>query len=296
MPSRLLALTFSVLLAIPAFAQDAAPAAALSSSEQTASPLAVVIESLKRAKDDLDVRRNYTYQEREVEKELDGNGNVKKTKIHTYDVMIIGGKHHAKLVAKNDQPLTEKEAAKEEERLRKVEAKDDEHTRKDDAAKDKEKEEERERRIIKEFSEVYNFSFAGQDVIDGEPAWIVSADPIATYQPHSMEARLLKCLQGKIWITKRDYRWVKIDAEAISDFGFGLFLVKLHKGMHIYMEQTRVNNEVWLPKLVKGNMDARIAWHTARVNFETTYSNYQKFRADAKIMGVVTEQPHPPQE
>ena len=290
MPTRLFVFTFAALLAIPAFAQDAAPAAVSAVSEQPASALAVVVESLKRAKADLDVRRNYTYQEREVEKELDGNGNVKKTEIHTYDVMIIGGKHHAKLIAKNDQPLNEKEAAKEEARLRKLEAKDEERTRKGDAAKDKEKEEERERRIIKEFSEVYNFSFAGEEVIDGEPAWIVSAVPIATYQPHSIEARMLKCLQGRIWITKHDYRWVKIDAEAINDFSLGLFLVKLHKGMHIYMEQTRVNNEVWLPKFVKGNMDARIAWHTARMDFETTYSNYKKFTADAKITGVVAQQ------
>ena len=90
-------------------------------------------------------------------------------------------------------------------------------------------------------------------------------------------------MQGKIWITKRDYRWAKIDAEMISDFNFGVFLAKLHKGMHIQMEQTRINNEVWLPKFVRGNMDARVALHTARLDFETTYSNYKKFGTSIKI-------------
>ena len=300
MHRMLLSALFAALLTVGTAAQQSAtsaqpeptPAPAKESAPDT--PLAVVIESLKRANNDLDVRRNYTYQEREVEKQLDGQGNVKKTDIHTYDVVMVGGKHRRKLIAKDDQPLSEKESEKEEERMNKAEEKDTERARKHDAANDKEKEEERERRIIKEFSEVYNFSFAGEEEIDGEPAWIVSAVPIGSYQPHSLEARLLKCMQGKIWITKRDYRWVKIDAEMISDFNFGVFLAKLHKGMHIQMEQTRINNEVWLPKFVRGNMDARIAWHTARVNFETTFSNYKKFTANAKVTGVVAT-PNPPQ-
>lgn len=282
---------------MPALAQEApaAPSVAAQQSETNTpkTPLEVVLQSLKRANSDLDLRKNYTYQEREVEKELDGNGNLKKTDIHTYDVVIVGGKYHSKLIAKNDQPLTEKEAAKEEERMRKQEDKDEKRadTSDDKKARDKEKEDERDRRFIKEMSDVYDFSFAGEDTIDGEPTWIIRAVPRPNYQPHSMEARLLKCMQGQMWITKRDYRWARVDAEMISDFTFGLFLARLHKGMHIHLEQTRVNDEVWLPKLVKGTANARVAWHSAHVEFETTYSNYRKFKADAKITGVVPAAP-----
>jgi hypothetical protein len=279
-------LLIALLLATPALAQEPAPAAA-----QPSNALAVIVESLKRANNDLDVRKNYTYQEREVEKELDGNGNVKKTEIRTYDVVMVAGRHHSKLIAKNDQPLTEKEAASEEERIRKREAKEARHSdaSSEKHAKDKEKEEERDRKFIQVMSEVYDFSFAGEDVVDGEPAWIIRGVPRASYQPHSMEARLLKCMQGQVWITKRDYRWAKADAEMISDFKVGLFLLNLHKGMHIELQQTRINDEVWLPKLIKGNANARMAWHSERVEFETTYSNYRKFKADAKVTGVVAE-------
>lgn len=276
---RKLLLVF-VFCAASVLAQNAIPAA------QT--PLAIVLESIKRADKDINVRKNYTYQQREVEKELDGKGAVKKTEIHTYDVVMIGRKQHEKLIAKDDKPLTEKEAAKEEERMRKDEEREEKRTDRSDEqkAKDKEKEDERDRKFIKEFSEVYAFTFAGEETIDGEPTWIIEAEPIASYQPHSLEARLLKCLHGRIWIAKRDYQWVKVDGEAIHDFGFGLFLFKLHKGTHIYMEQTRVNNEIWLPKLIKANLGARIAWHAARIDSETTYSNYKKFGSETKITGV----------
>lgn len=288
MSRRILLLAFAALLAIPSLSQEAAPAAP-ASVQQPSSALAVMIESLKRANSDLDVRKNYTYQERQVAKELDRNGNVKKTEIRTYDVVMVAGKHHSKLIAKDDQPLSEKEAAKEEERMRRREEKEAkrEQTSDDKKAKDKEKEEERDRKFVQVMSEVYDFSFAGEDTIDGEPAWIIRAVPRPSYEPHSIEARLLKCMQGQVWITKRDYRWAKADAEMISDFTFGVFLARLFKGMHIELQQTRINDEVWLPKLIRGNANARMAWHSERVEFETTYSNYRKFKADAKVTGVV---------
>src|SRR5437764_1511716 len=120
---RLPLIALAVVLAIPAISQENAssvPAhAATTTAAQPSSALAIMLESLKKADNDLDLRKNYTYQEREVSRELDDKGNVKKTEIHTYDVVMVGGKHHSKLIAKNDQPLSEKDAAKEEERLRK---------------------------------------------------------------------------------------------------------------------------------------------------------------------------------
>ncbi|MBV8208378.1 MAG: hypothetical protein JO041_16455, partial [Acidobacteria bacterium] len=139
-------------------------------------------------------------------------------------------------------------------------------------------------RLIREFSEVYQFSFAGEETVDGSPAWVVTAVPRPDYQPHSMEARLLKCLQGRLWISKSDYQWVKIEADAIDDFSFGVFLFKLRKGMHVYLEQARINNEIWLPRLVRATLNLRLGWHTERLDLETTYSNYRKFKVDATVL------------
>ena len=84
-----------------------------------ATALSVVTESLRHAADDLQLRKNYTYQEREVEKHLDGSGNITKTIVHTYDIVVIGQTRLARLIAKDDQPLGEMEASKEEDRIRK---------------------------------------------------------------------------------------------------------------------------------------------------------------------------------
>jgi hypothetical protein len=73
----------------------------------------------------------------------------------------------------------------------------------------------------------------------------------------------------------------------------GLFLVRVHKGSNIQIEQVRVNDEVWLPKHVSLKIDARVALFKGLNIFEdATYRDYKKFRTDTKIVtgGEVQEQ------
>src|SRR5215467_167900 len=61
--------------------------------------------------------RNYTCQQREVEKHLDSHGNAKSTEIKTWDITILYGEPYSRLIQKNDQPLNEKDEKKEQEKL-----------------------------------------------------------------------------------------------------------------------------------------------------------------------------------
>src|SRR5215468_3115663 len=60
-------------------------------------------------------QRDYTYVERQQMRRLDGKGEVKSTEINTYDVLQIYSEQVRKLIAKNDKPLSEKDAKKEDE-------------------------------------------------------------------------------------------------------------------------------------------------------------------------------------
>src|SRR5580765_8871035 len=61
--------------------------------------------------------RDYTYIERQVEDKLDGKGNSKSSEIKTYEVLEIYGEQVERLTEKDDKPLSQKDAAKEEERI-----------------------------------------------------------------------------------------------------------------------------------------------------------------------------------
>jgi hypothetical protein len=68
-------------------------------------------------------------------------------------------------------------------------------------------------------------------------------------------------------------------------------LARIHKGTHIIVEQTMVNDEVWLPKHVQLHFDARVAlFKSFNEDVDQTYRDYKKFRTDTK-MTVIGEQP-----
>ena len=53
------------------------------------------------------------------------------------------------------------------------------------------------------------------------------------------------------------------------------------------IEQTRVNDEVWLPKHVTFKVDARVAlFKGLNEDGDQTFSDYKKFSASSKIIGV----------
>src|SRR5271169_4622634 len=49
--------------------------------------------------------RDYTYIERDVDKKLDGKGEVKSTEAKTYEVLEIYGEQVQRLIEKEDKPL-----------------------------------------------------------------------------------------------------------------------------------------------------------------------------------------------
>jgi Zn-dependent metalloprotease len=102
--------------------------------------------------------RDYTYIEREVENKLDGKGQTKSTEMRTYEIMEIYGEQVQRLIQKNDKPLSEKDAAKEEEKIQKIV--DKRKNESEAIAKTEEKEEkerEEDRKFVREIADAYNF-------------------------------------------------------------------------------------------------------------------------------------------
>jgi hypothetical protein len=87
------------------------------SQEQMRELIRVVAQNYR---DNYKKLRDYTYVERDLAHKLDGKGQVKSTETETFEIMQLYGEQVARLIEKNDKPLDDKEAAKEEEKLRKI--------------------------------------------------------------------------------------------------------------------------------------------------------------------------------
>lgn len=231
--------------------------------------------------------RDYTYTERDEEHKLDGKGEVKSTESKTYDVMVLYDEPVQRLVAKNDQPLSAKDAAREEERIQKIIAKGKHESDEDRARRLRKKEKEREdaREFVREVNDAYNFRFLGTEMLEGRDTYVIDAEPRPGFEPHRKEARILPKFRFRVWIDTAESQWVKLDAQCIDTVSLGLFLARIHKGSRIVIQQTRVNDEVWLPKDVEVKIDVRLALlKNFNVAESQAYKDYKKFHTDTKIV------------
>ena len=240
-------------------------------------------------------QRDYTYIQRENEHKLDGDGQIKSSESRTYEIMVLYEEPVRKLIAKDDMPLKESDARKEDEKVQKIIEKRKNESEGDRKKRVEKQEEEREdgRRFVKEVADAYNFRFAGSEKLDGRDTLVIDADPRPGYEPHMKDARFLPKFRFRVWVDRADQQWVKLDIQCIDTVSVGLFLVRLHKGSNIQIEQVRINDEVWLPKHVALKLDARVALlKGVNLDEDVTYRDYKKFRTDTKILPTGEVQEH----
>ena len=237
-------------------------------------------------------QRDYTYVEREERHVLDGRGGIKKVESRTLEVLEIYGEDVERLTARDDKSLSTDEAKKEDDKIQKIIDKrrneSEENRRKRLEKEEKDKEEDR--KFVLEVADAFNFRLVGSEGINGRDAWMLGGEPRPGYEPKSRQAKILTKFEGRIWIDKADEQWVKLDITAIDTVSIGFVLARIHKGTHLVIEMTRVNEEVWLPKRVQFHIDARVAlFKNYDDDVEQTYRDYKKFRTDTKITVVGEE-------
>jgi hypothetical protein len=311
-PRRLAPIFFLLLVCLPGFgqqlpspaetSQDKPPAAGHSpdtavpdltpgadgklSQEQMRQLLRVVadkdIENDKR-------QRDYTYIDREVQNNLDGKGQTKSTEVKTFEILEIYGEQVQRLIEKDDKPLDAKEAAKEEEKIQKIIDKrknesDEERTKREEKEV---KEREDNRKFVREVADAFDFKLVGEEQVGGRDAWVIDGEPRPGFEAQMKEAKVLSKLHGRVWIDKGDLQLAKMDIEMLDTVSFGWVLARIHKGTRVMLEQTRVNDEVWLPRHVTFKVDARVALFKGyNIDGDQEYRDYRKFRTSAKIVDM----------
>ena len=261
---------------------DAAAVSALSEDQIRQ----LVRESADKDQENEKKQRDYTYVERQQMRRLDGKGEVKSTEIKTFDVMDIQGEQVQKLIAKDDRPLSEKDAKKEDDKIQKLIEK-----RKNESPEEREKRLRKEakdredgRLFVREVADAYNFRFVGTELLDGRMNYVIDADPRSGYQPHMKEAKILPKFRFRAWIDKDDVQWRKLKVDCIDTVTFGLFLFRMHKGSHATIEQARVNDEVWLQRHIVADVDFRLAlMKNFNLDMDISDHDYKKFRSSTKF-------------
>lgn len=235
--------------------------------------------------------RNYTYVQRETDRELDSSGKVKATHTRTREVMYIGQRPYRRLLEKDGHPLSPADEKKERQKQDKVIAERNRETPAERAKKVAEYERLREKRReeLKDIPDAFDFKLVGEEKLESGDVYVLEATPRSSYR--GREHGILNKMRGRLWIDKSDYRWVKAEAETLDTISFGLVIARLAKGSRLTFEQTRVNNEVWLPKRALVTASARLGLvKKFNLEEETVWSNYRKFQTDSRVTSATEVQ------
>ncbi len=236
-----------------------------------------------------EIARSYTYLQREVESDLDSAGKPKTTQIHTWEVSMQEGSPYRRLVARNDQPISTEEQKQEADRLQwNIEQRRKETPQQRELRISKWRGREQ-RRIepVKELPDAFNFQVLRSEALNGVETWVIDATPKPGYQPKSTAASFFPKVTLHLWIDKREYQCVKAEMETQGAVTFGGFLVRVAKGSHLSLEQTRVSDEVWMPARFIMEASARLmlvkGYHKA---LDMRFSDYKKSQTYSRVVAA----------
>jgi hypothetical protein len=264
---------FLVMLAASAalFAQSAGSSP--DKLQNLASPLdarQIVALSVTATERSWQVRDHYTYMERDEDRRLDSLGQVKSENVDVTRMTLVNGARFEQLMEHNGQHPTAKEQKKSDEDLDKLK-----HEAPAEQAARLRKDQEN-RSFLRDILEAFDFELVGDEIVGGRPSYVLHATPHAGYHAHGKFGKMFSKVEGKLWVDKQDFGWIKVDGEVTQSFSMGLFVARVLRGSHIILEQTCVGDAVWVPKRLEMRASAKILFlkslDIARI---LTYSDYR---------------------
>jgi hypothetical protein len=229
----------------------------------------VVLPSVLATERSWEMRDHYTYIERDEDRRLNSLGQVKSESVDVTRMMVVNGARFEQLLEHNGQlpsPIEKKRSDDDLEKLK--------HETAEDRAARLRKDQEN-RAFLRDVVEAFDFRLIGEEIVSGRPAYVLNATPHPGYRAHGKYAKMFSKVEGKLWVDKQDFGWIKVDGQVTQSFSLGLILARVERGSHIILEQTCVGEAVWVPKRIQIRATARILFLKSLVIERVlSYSDY----------------------
>jgi hypothetical protein len=232
-------------------------------ARQIVSPSVVATQRSWQARD------HYTYLERDEDRRLNSEGQVKTENVDVTRMIVVNGARFEQLMEHNGQLPSAKEQKKSDDDLKKLshETPDEQTAR---LRKDQDN-----RAFLRDVLEAFDFRLIDEEMVSGRPAYVLQATPHPGYRAHGKYGKMFSKVEGKLWVDKQDFGWIKVDGQVTQSFSMGLFVARVQRGSHIILEQTSVGDGVWVPKRLEVRASARILFlKSLDIDRILTYSDY----------------------
>lgn len=240
----------------------------------------------------------YAFKQTEIDREINSKGELKKETTKVYEVYPLPNREPVqKLISENGVPLSAERAAKEDKRVQEEFEKAEREKEKDEkkvaqrrAEREKKKAEGTE---ISPFLKVCEFVSPRREVFGGRETVVFDFRPRAGFKPKTREESLIAKLIGVVWIDPVDKQVIRLEARLAEGFKMaGGLLVSLKPGAALVIEQTRMDQGVWLPKFAQINLSVKVLlFGGGDYNKTIEWSEYRHFAGDVKDYKIDTVKP-----
>jgi hypothetical protein len=245
----------------------------------------------------------YSYCARYRKSKVDAAGHASVEQAKTFQILMIEGSPYERVIAIDNSPLRRDQQQQEQVKLnREIAQRQSESAAQRQARISKyESGRAEEHMLMQQMIEAFNFRLTGEQEVDGVDCYVLDARPNPAYQPPVQKARVLVGMQGRLWIDKEHYHWVKVQAEVINPVEFGLFVAKVKPGTRFELQQAHVG-DVWLPKHFSESVNASVlGFYGLHSSEDEEFSDYKSSLLTAKtqsaasrVAQTVNNEGHPP--
>ena len=229
----------------------------------------IVAQSLVVGEHSWQARNEYVYIERDEDRRLDSLGQVQSENIDVTRMTLVNGIRFEQLMEHNGQIPSAEAQKKLDQDLEKLKH----ETPQEQSARLRKDQENRS--FLRDLLEAFDFRLIGDEIVAGRPTYVLQATPLPGYHSNGKYGKLLARVQGKLWVDKQDFGWMKVDGQVTQSFSIGLVLARVERGSHIILEQTCVGDAVWVPKRLEVRASARILFlKSLELDRILTYSDY----------------------
>lgn len=219
---------------------------------------------------------------------LDRKGREKKRTSSTYEVIPLDDGDYRKLIRRNGEPLSEKEALKQE---RKAEARLRRQRNLSPAGRAKLKRKHAERRrketlFWEDALRAFHFHYRGEEVLNGRPVVVVDLLPHEKYRPAEKDLWILDKLKGRVWIDRQDLQLSQVELEFVKPVKIaGGLVARLYKGSTLWVRQEKVRDDVWFPRRFEMIMNGRIfLLKGLNMRMAGEFSDYRRFGTSVRML------------
>ena len=233
-----------------------------------------LLREVSRNQDQLEQRfTEYAFMQKETAREISSKGEIKKETVKVHEVFPIANRQPVmKLISENGVPLSGERATKEQKRVEEEFEK---------AERDKDKNRQKSERLraerrkkknaqakqgegdddvdISQFLKIHEFVSPRRERFRDRDAVVFDFRPRPGFKPGNRQEDLISKLVGVAWIDPRDKQVMRLEARLAEGFKMaGGLLVNLRPGAALVMEQTRMAEGLWLPRMAQINLSVKV--------------------------------------